>query len=138
MSISKAIQVIVEQTYKLRHQYNAEINRQRQTTLWILDRTAFSVVKRKLIQYTLKLSIQEWSATKRIADNIEEGNKEEFKFDPDKGCTFGCELSARYSLPYRHWMYASVVEECLLPLSLFYPCWLFDRPAVFHNRWVIA
>jgi hypothetical protein len=68
----------------------------------------------------------------------EEKEKEEFEFDLDKGCTFGCELPARYSLPCRHWMYISIVEKCPLPLLLFYPCWLFDRPAVLYNYWVIT
>src|ERR1700730_1239471 len=35
-------------------------------------------------------------------------------------------------------MYASVVEECPLPLSLFHPRWLFDGPAVLHKRWVMS
>jgi hypothetical protein len=56
-----------------------------------------------------------------MADEIEAGDVEEFDFDLDEGCTFGCELLARFSLPCRHWMYASVVEECPLPLSLFHP-----------------
>ena len=35
-------------------------------------------------------------------------------------------------------MYASVVEEFPLPLSLFHPRWLFDGPAVLHERWVMS
>jgi hypothetical protein len=73
-----------------------------------------------------------------MADEIEAGDAEEFDFDPDEGCTFGCELPARFGLPCRHWMYASVVEECPLPLSLFHPRWLFDGPAVLHERWVMS
>jgi hypothetical protein len=72
------------------------------------------------MQYALELSIKEWSATKRMADDIEEGKEEEFYFDVDKGCTFGCELLVRFGLLCRHWMYTSVVEECPLPLSLFH------------------
>jgi hypothetical protein len=102
MSISKAIQVIVEQTRELGHQYDAEINRQQQTTPRIIDGFAFSDIKRKLTHYALELSIREWSVTKRMTDNIEEGKEDEFEFDPDKGCTLGCELPARYSLPCRH------------------------------------
>ena len=55
--ISQAIQTIVEQTKELERIYNAEINRQRRTTLRILDNAAFSVVKKKLTHYTLELSI---------------------------------------------------------------------------------
>jgi hypothetical protein len=100
--ISQAVHTIVKQTKELRRCYNAEINRQRQTTLQILDNAAFSTVKKKLTHYALELSILEWSATKRMADNIEEGKEEEFEFDPNKGCKFGCELPARYCLPCRH------------------------------------
>jgi hypothetical protein len=35
-------------------------------------------------------------------------------------------------------MYNSIVEECLLLLSLFHLCWLFDGLAVLHNRWVMT
>jgi hypothetical protein len=63
--------------------------------LWILDEAAFFAVKQKLTQYALELLIQEWSTTKRMADDIEEGKEEKFEFDLDKGCTFGCELPAR-------------------------------------------
>jgi hypothetical protein len=58
--------------------------------------------------------------------------------DPDEGCTFGCELPASFGLPCKHWMYASVVGECPLPLSLFHPRWLFDGPAVLHERWFMS
>src|ERR1700734_3498404 len=93
--ISQAIQTIVEQTKELGRQYDAEINQQQRTTPRILDNTAFSAVKKRLTHYALELSIPEWSATKRMADNIEEGKEEEFEFDPNVGCTFGCELPAR-------------------------------------------
>jgi len=73
-----------------------------------------------------------------MLDDIEEGKEEEFEFDPDKGCTFSCELPARYRLPCRHWMYTSVVEETPLPLSLFHPRWHLDGPAVLHHRWVMT
>lgn len=73
-----------------------------------------------------------------MADDIEEGKEEEFKFDLDMGCSFGCELPARFGLPCRHWMYSSVVEDCPLPLSLFHPRWLFDGPAVLYDCWVMS
>jgi hypothetical protein len=90
------------------------------------------------MHYALELSIPEWSATKRMADNIKEGKEEEFEFDPNVGCTFGCELPARYSLPCRHWMYTSIVEDCPLPLSLFHPRWHFDGLAVLYNCWAMT
>jgi hypothetical protein len=69
-----------------------------------------------------------------MADDIEEGKEEEFEFDPDEGCTFGCELPTRFCLPCKHWMYNSVVEEVPLPLSLFHPRWHFDGLAVLKDR----
>jgi hypothetical protein len=95
-------------------------------------------VKKKLIHYALELSILEWSTTKRMANNIEEGKEEEFEFNPNIGCTFGCELLTRYGLPCKHWMYTSVVEDSPLPLSLFHPCWHFDGPAVLYSHWVMS
>jgi len=138
MPISRAIQTIVEQTKLLACRYDAEINCQRRTTPWILDGAAFATVKQKLMHYTLELTIPEWSATKRMADEIKARDAKEFDFDPDKGCTFGCELPARFGLPCKHWMYASIVEECPLPLLLFHPCWLFDGLAVLHKRWFMS
>jgi hypothetical protein len=112
MPISKAIQIILQQTKNLGKQYDAEINQQWRSTPRILDLAAFGAVKSKLTHYALDLSSWEWTATKRMADDIEEGKEEEFEFDPDKGCTFDCELPAKFGLPCRHWMYTSVVEEC--------------------------
>ena len=137
MPLSKAIQVIVDQTKELGWIYDVELNRQRRTTLRLLDPGAFSTVKNKLTHYALELSMREWMETKKIADRIEEGKEEEFEFDVDKGCSFGCELPARYCLPCKHWMYTSVIEQCQLPLSLFHPRWHFDGPAVLHDHWVM-
>jgi hypothetical protein len=116
--VLQAIHTILEQTKELEHRYDAEINRQRRTIPRVLDNSAFSAVKKKLTNYALELSIPGWPATKRTANDIEEG-KEEFEFDHNKGCTFSCKLPARYC---RHWMYASVVEETPLPHTLFHPC----------------
>jgi hypothetical protein len=88
--ISQAVHTIVEQTKELGRRYDAEINRQRRTTPRILDNAAFLTVKKLLTHYALELSIPEWSATKRMADDIEEGKEEEFEFDPNEGCKFGC------------------------------------------------
>jgi hypothetical protein len=32
-------------------------------------------------------------------------------------------------------MYPAFLNSCQLPLSLFHPRWLFDAPAVLHDRW---
>jgi hypothetical protein len=138
LPVSRAIQTILDQTRRLGREYDADINQQRRTTPRLLDMTAFSAVKSKLTHYALELASAEWSATKQLADDIEDGKEEEFKLDPDVGCSFGCELPIRFGLPCRHWMYASVIEECPLPLSLFHPRWLFDGPAVLYDRWVMG
>ena len=133
MPISKAIEIIIEQTKELGRQYDAEINRQRRTTPRLLDLTAFDNVKNKLTHYALELSMKEWSSTKRMADEIKEGKDEEFEFNQDEGCGFSCELPVRYGLPYKHWMYVNIVEKYQLPLSLFHPCWHLDRPSVLYD-----
>jgi hypothetical protein len=136
LPVSRAIQIIIDQTRLLGREYDADINQQRRTTPRLLDLRAFSAVKSQLTHYALELTSREWSATKQMADDIEEGKEEEFKFDLDMGCSFGCELPARFGLPCRHWMYSSVVKDCPLPLSLFHPRWLFDGPAVLYDCWV--
>jgi len=138
LPVSRAIQIILDQTQLLGREYDADINQQRRTTPRLLDFRAFSAVKSQLTHYALELTSREWSATKQMADDIEEGKEEEFEFDPDIGCSFGCELPVRFGLPCRHWMYSSVVEDCPLPLSLFHPRWLFDGPAVLYDRWVMS
>jgi hypothetical protein len=102
--LSKAIRIIVDQTKEIGRQYDDEINQQRRNGPRILDQDAFSIVKKKLTHYALNFAIREWSNTKKMADDIEEGKAEEFEFDPSKGCTFGCELPARYCLPCKHWL----------------------------------
>jgi len=69
-----------------------------------------------------------------MVDDIKGGKEEEFEFDPDKGCTFGCELLIRFCLPCRHWMYNNVIEDIPLPLSLFHPHWHFDSLAVLKDH----
>jgi hypothetical protein len=138
LPVSRAIQIIQDQTRRLGREYDADINQQRRTTPRLLDLTAFSAIKSQLTHYALELTSREWSATKQLADDIEDGKEEEFELDPNVGCSFGCELPARFGLPCRHWMYSSIVEECPLPLSLFHPRWLFDGPAVLYDRWVMT
>ena len=138
LPVLKAIMIILDQTQLLGRQYDDDINQQRRTTPRLLDLAAFSTVKSKLTHYALELSSREWSATKKMANDIEEGKEEEFEFDICVGCTFSCELPARFGLPCRHWMYSYIVEECPLPLSLFHPRWLFDGPVVLYDHWVMT
>jgi hypothetical protein len=52
--------------------------------------------------YTFKLTILEWSIIKRMADEIEAEDAEEFNFNLNEGCTFRCKLLARFGLFYKH------------------------------------
>ena len=138
LPVSRAIQIIQDQTRRLGREYDADINQQRRTIPRLLDLTAFSTVKSKLTHYALELSSREWSAAKQLANDIEDRKEKEFEFDPTVGCSFGCELPVRFGLPCKHWMYSSIMKECPLPLSLFHPRWLFDGPAVIYDRWVMT
>jgi hypothetical protein len=98
LPISRAIQIILDQTQRLGSEYDADINQQWQTTPQLLDLSAFSIVKSQLTHYALKLVSMEWSATKQMADAIEDRKEKEFKPNPDVGCTLSCELPIRFSL----------------------------------------
>ena len=112
------------------------MNRQRNSRPRLLDLDAFSEVGDLLTHYCLDLMMTEWSNTKIIGLAIEAGEEEAFDFDPENPrCPLACELPLRYSLPCKHWMYPAFVDSCQLPLSLFHPRWLFDGPAVLHERW---
>ena len=130
--LSKAIQTIVGQTKQLGHEYNARINCNQKSRPRLLDKAAFAEVGYKLTHYASKLVMLEWSATKLIADHIEEGK--EPRIDTQIGCQFKCQLPLRYCLPCKHWIYKAFVEGLPIPLSLFHPRWLLDGPDVLYER----
>jgi hypothetical protein len=132
--LSKVIQIIVNATRDLGRRYDTEINQQQQSLPWLIDRAAFATIGRKLTHYALKLVMVEWSATKWMADEIEEGEREDIDYNAFSCCISGCELPVRYGLPCRHWMYRSIQEEEPLPLSLFHPRWHFDGPSSCKTR----
>jgi hypothetical protein len=88
----------------------------------------------------------EWSNTKIMGLAIEGGEEEAVDFNPESlnpegsrpACPLACELPLRYGLPCKHWMYPAFEKSCQLPLSLFHPRWLFDGPAVLHERWQMS
>jgi hypothetical protein len=100
LPISKAVQMIVEKTADLGYKYDARVNRDRRSLPRLLDRKAFAISRDKITGYALEKAMQEWSATKRMADEIEEGG--EPQFEPSKECQFGYELPLRFGLPCRH------------------------------------
>lgn len=44
----------------------------------------------------------------------------------------------QYSILCQYWLYTAVANNVPIPLSLFYPCWLLDRPAFLKEYWVIS
>jgi hypothetical protein len=134
LSIPRAIRAIVEATADIGHKYDKEINNNRRTLPRLLDRTAFTNVGHMLTHYALDIAMKEWSAAKRLADNIEDG-KEELDFELFTDCTKGCAAPARFSIPCQHWLYPAAKNGTAIPLSLFHPRWLLDGPAVLHKPW---
>ncbi len=43
-------------------------------------------------------------------------------------CPIKCELSLRWGLPCRHWMYLVFINKTFIPCSLIHPRWFFDGP----------
>jgi hypothetical protein len=110
LPLSKAVQIIANQTADLGCKYDAKINRDRKSLPRLLDRRAFAAVYDKITAYALNQAIKGWSATKNMADKLEE-DQLELNFIPGIECKLGCELPLRYSLPCKHWLYCSGVEE---------------------------
>ena len=84
--------------------------------------------------------MEEWVATKDMADAIEEGNEASFDFDDDNGCEFECHLPLRFRLPCKHWMYEEYVKARPLAIGLFHPRWLLDGPpgVTRENPWKMS
>jgi hypothetical protein len=59
LPVSRAIQIILDQTQHLGCKYDTDINQQQQTIPRLLDMSAFSVVKSQLMYYTLELASAE-------------------------------------------------------------------------------
>jgi len=133
LPLLKAVQVIANQTTDLGCKYNAKINRDRKTLPRLLDQRAFATVSDKITSYALSLAMKEWSATKLIADELEE-SQTELNFIPSTECKLGCELPLRYGLPCKHWLYKAFVKDIAIPISLFHPRWLLDGLAVLYER----
>ena len=136
LQLHKAVEHLVQDLEPLLSVHYNLVNRQRNSRPRLLDLDAFSKVGDLLTHYCLDLMMTEWSNTKIMGLAIEAGEEEAFDFDPENPrCSLACELPLRYSLPCKHWMYLAFVDSCQLPLSLFYPWWLFDGPVVLHERW---
>ena len=95
-----------------------------------MDLKAFATARSKLTHYAINKTIAEWRATKDFGDVINSGDKGPFEFDEVIRCLCNCELPLRFGLPYKHWILLFYLRGEPLSLSLFYPRWLLDGPAV--------
>jgi hypothetical protein len=75
LSLSKAVQIIVDQTKEIGHIHNNEINWNWRALPWLLDQEAFAYIEHMLMHYALDIVMCEWSASEVIADHIEKGKK---------------------------------------------------------------
>ena len=96
----------------------------------LIDKKAFKAVRGLLTHYAIGKAMVEWRAAKDFADAIDSGDEELFDFNEVIRCPFECELPLRFSLLYKHWMLLFYLSKRSLPLSLFYPQWFLNGPAV--------
>jgi hypothetical protein len=130
LTVSAVCEAIIAKTKKLAEEYNERINENRKTDSMFMDKKAFQAVRGLLTYYAIGKAMVEWRATKDFADAIDSSDKEPFDFNEVIGCPSECELPLRFSLPYKHWMLPFYLSKRSLPLSLFYPRWFLDGPAV--------
>ena len=88
MPIRKAVHAIVEKIANLGRKYDVEINRNRRSSPWLMDRRAFALIWQKLTHYAIKLTMHELSVAKRLVDDIIEGLI--LDFEPKIECTKRC------------------------------------------------
>ena len=137
LTISAAVEALVENTSQLAEQYNERINKDRKTLPVMMDKRAFKSVKSLLTHYAIKMVNMEYIKAKELSDEIDRGEVRPFELDDAVGCTFGCQLPARFRLPCKHWMMQFYLRNKPLPVSLFHPRWLLDGPPVVHS-WKMA
>jgi hypothetical protein len=137
LTVSAAVEALVERTSQLAEQYNERINKDRKNLPVIMDKRAFKIVKSLLTHYAIKLVNMEYIQAKELSDQIDRGEECLFVLDKAIGCTFGCQLPARFRLPCKHWIMQFYIRNQPLPVSLFHPRWLLDGPPVVYS-WKIA
>jgi hypothetical protein len=137
LPISKAVHTITAQTAQLGRKYDAEINRNRRSLPRLLDKKAFATARSMLTHYALNIVMREWSTTKLLADQIENG-LETLNFKPGTKCQSNCELPLRYGLPCKHWLYKAFIDDVPIPISLFHPRWLLDGLESLPKGWNLS
>ena len=78
LSLSDAVEALIEQMLLLIHAYNERININHMTTLNLIDKRVFNKVRELLTYYSINLTMTEWRATKDIGDNINTRRLESF------------------------------------------------------------
>ena len=53
-------------------------------------------------------------------------------------CSLKCELLLRWGQHYRHWIYATFVDNSPITLLLIHPRWFFDSPDYLDKSWVMS
>jgi hypothetical protein len=86
--IKKAVCAIVKKTVNLSCKYNIEINRNRRSSLQLMDKRAFALIKQKLTYYAIKLTMHKLFAAKRLANDVIKGLVLNFKLKTK--CTKEC------------------------------------------------
>jgi hypothetical protein len=117
----------------LAKEYNERINNNRKNNPTLIDLKVFAKARSKLTHYAINKTMAEWRATKDFVDAINSGDKDPFEFKEVIRCLCECELPLRFGLPCKHWMLLFYLRREPLSLSLFYPRWLLDGPAVIQS-----
>jgi hypothetical protein len=133
MTVSAACEAIVTKTKTLADEYNERINDNRKHRPTLIDQKAFKKAGSKLTYYAIDKTMAEWRAAKDFNNAINSGEEDLFEFDKAIGCPSKCELPLRFGLPCKHWLLPFYLRGEALPLSLFYPRWRLDGPAVVYS-----
>ena len=133
LTVSAAIEALVSRTSELAEDYNERINKDHRNTPILMDQQAFKNIKSLLTYYAIYRTNSEYMQSKVLAEEIKSGEKPLFEFDEAIGCTFECQLPARYQLPCQHWMMPFYLEDKPLLISLFHSYWLLDGPLIVQS-----
>jgi hypothetical protein len=130
LSVSTTCEAIVTKTKLLAKEYNKQINNNQKNNPTLIDLKAFVKGRSKLTYYAINKTMAKWRATKDFSDAINSGGEDPFEFNKVIRCLYKCELPLHYGLPCKHWMLLFYLYREPLSLSLFYPQWLLNGPAI--------
>lgn len=131
--INIAARRICEEIKIQQDNYHAEINRQRGQLPVLVDRSKFCLIGELITHQCIEFISRELDAVKLLAEDFARRvstGSEDLSESNGIGCASGCELTMRYGLPCKCWLYRSVVDEIPIPLSLIHLRWLFGSDFV--------